>query len=455
MSNLVKIRISDFIYLDVSQLDPRIVGEIKSLFLYRNPTYYKNLKLGFRNKSVLRNLKSFYTNKQDLLITRGGLDKLVDFLLENKIEHELQYKDLTLNKINIKDKIVLRDYQQSALNPFIEAKQGLIVGVCGSGKTEIALKLISEIKQPALVIVHTKDLMYQWIDRINKRLLIKDVSKYGAGYFEIGNLTIGMLQTIKKRVDKLKDKFGFVILDECHHSPAEVFHLVINQFPARYRLGLTATPKRKDQKEFLMFDTFGPILYEIKDEHLLENNLIHNIEINLIKTDFEYNYDKAEYVYFISNLVKDKNRNLLILKYILQELKDSNSCLILSDRVAHCKAFYNYLTSKGFKVGLMIGEIDKLERKEILDKMRNKKLQCLIGTNLADEGLDIPNLNRLFILTPSAMNDRKIVQQTGRIKRIYEGKKDAIVYYFWDHLIFPEHLNKLKKLFSGQINEVK
>jgi len=204
-----------------------------------------------------------------------------------------------------------------------------------------------------------------------------------------------------------------------------------------------------------MFDTFGSILYEIKDEHLLENNLIHSLKINLIKTDYDEDFEKSEYVLFINNLIKDKNRNLLILKHLVQELKENNSCLVLSDRVAHCKAFYNYLISNNYKVGLMIGEIDKLERKKILEDMRTKKLQCLIGTTLADEGLDIPNLNRLFILTPSAMNDRKIVQQTGRIKRICEGKKDAIVYYFWDHLIFPSHLNKLKKIFSDQINEVK
>ena len=158
----------------------------------------------------------------------------------------------------------------------MERNQGILVMPPGAGKTVSAIEAVIRRGQKTLVLVHTKDLKEQWLNRF------KTFTGITPGVIDDKNfdteqpVIIGMVQTLTGRrlTEDFLKSFGCVILDEGHHAPASTFERLINQFPARYRYGLTATPERRDGLTFMLHGGFGPILYEVKRDELFSEGQI-------------------------------------------------------------------------------------------------------------------------------------------------------------------------------------
>ena len=221
--------------------------------------------------------------------------------------------------------------------------------------------------------------------------------------------------------DKLFIANGFAV-HNCHHGPAHTFYEVLNTFPARYRFGLSATPRRKDQLEFRLWDCIGPIVYNVENRVLVDAGHISTARVGMVGTGtvpLEEMWSKV-----ITELSKDEQRNTLILRLIHRSVEQGRTVLVLSDRVSHCEWIQEALQKEGTNARLMIGRVSADEREEI---RQDREVQVIVGTTVADEGLDMPHLDTLILTSPSN-NQGRIKQRVGRIRRIFKGKRDPIVY---------------------------
>lgn len=456
----IKAVIDNKIKINNKDIPKEILKEIKEQLSYTNSKYYKIRSMGKSTRGIPQVLRSYTLEKGYISISRGAIHKIRKIVEE--FNYTLQIEDkrvLKPYKEGFKSDINLRKYQRLCVKQGAFFQNCLIQGGCGSGKTIILLEILATLNQYTLVVVPTEVLLNQWIERAEKFLGIPrgEIGIWGGGKKQIKPLTIGIINSVNKDADKLAEAFGAVLVDEVHRSPASMFQDFLDKSKAYYRIGATATPYRKDNLQCLMYDQFGKIVYEIKKEVLKRDNILMNVEFIVIPTDLEfpeYNGDEKSKSYndLLQKMITDEDRNELIMSLFKKEYEENHVSLILSDRLQFCHDWQEKLKNMGIESKLLIGGKDKKvvkEREDGIQMLNDKKLRVAFGTSVADEGLDVPILDRGFITTPTATNRRRIEQQVGRLERRADGKTDGKMFYFWDCKIngFDNHLHKLAKLF--------
>ena len=275
--NKLILRLNAGIHVKKALLNKTIINFVRDELNFPNLDYWLKKRLG---KSVYQTEKFFKLieeNNEEIILPRGFLNALTDFLRTQEIFFKVQDDRVILPEVNYSSNIQLQNEQEEAVLQATEVNQGVIVAPPGSGKTIIGLELIARHRQPALILTHRKQIMDQWIERIQTFLGIPKahIGRLDGVKKKIGQtVTVAMLQSLARKEDlkDLRDKFGLVIIDECHHIPAKTFREVVSGFNARYWYGLTATPKRKHNNEKLIYLFIGDIITE-----LLENNKIEEL----------------------------------------------------------------------------------------------------------------------------------------------------------------------------------
>lgn len=326
----------------------------------------------------------------------------------------------------------LRPYQQEAISAVILAGGGVVQAPTGSGKTVVAVALTARLSTPTLVIVHTSVLLEQTVSQF-KRFLGCEVGVVGGGDDDWRDVTVAMVQTLVRRdLTPLRDRFGLVILDEAHHCPASTFNTVVQNFSACYRVGLTATPTRKDRLHPVLFDVVGPIVHRVKPATLVAEGSIAPPEVVEVRTAFTSRYNK-DYARLINRIVKDPNRNALIVDAVIAHRGEMS--LVLSERVAHCHLLARMLGEKGVLAEVMTGEMSKESRSELITRFRAGEVQILVSTTaLVGEGFDLPAIDTIFLTVPNG-NPARTTQILGRALRPSEGKKSGRIVDFVDHQV--------------------
>lgn len=416
-------------------------GKICDELIISNPEFQKKRAMGLPIWGVPKEIKLYEQKNDCLVIPRGFIREL-----QRYIPDALVYNNaLMLPKVEFNSKIQLRDYQEPAVNHVKTQKQGIIVMPCGAGKTQTGLQVIAEIQQPALWITHTRDLLNQSMQRAkdNFSLEAEDIGIIAGNTCKIGNkITFGMVQTLANRdLTDIKNKFGLIIIDECHHCFKDSkalgqFYSVISQFPALYRIGITASEHRSDGLIKTMYLTIGPKIYEVTQEQLMQTGNVITPRVEFIQTAFTFEDPDGAMINFAQMrkaMENDNQRNLLLIRTILNQ-RENNSILVLGDSLEHLEYIQKVVmySSNKLKTAFINGQTPKHVRETALKKMRDHELNILFATYaLAKEGLDIPRLDRLFLLTPK--RDKVIIQQSvGRIMRPAAEKQGSIVYDFYD-----------------------
>jgi len=418
--------------LSKKNLNQPLIVKIKDNFTYNNPAYIENQRLGFSNFSTPEKIYLFQETKKNIIFPRG----LISILY--KIVPNLAIIDRTINSpVNLPSSAIkLRSYQVPAVRAMMEKYQGCLVAPPGAGKTIAAIDLTHKWQQRALILTHTKALLFQWKERVQKFSGIKPGIIDAANY-DIREITIAMIQSLNNKIldDHFLSLFGAVWLDECHHCPASSFQKVINQFPAQHRHGLTATPMRADGLSFILHAVLGPIVYEIEREALFQEGEIIKPTVKAIYTNF-FMPCCTDYRHMINAIITDAERNLLIIKKIVEEALASHCILVLSERIDHAYRLHQLFSilCPGINSACLTSRTPKSERQKILKDMDVGKIRVLFATRIADEGLDIVKLDRLFLTCP-IRSTNKVTQQVGRIMRKASGKRDAIIYDFVDSLV--------------------
>jgi len=378
------------------------------------------------------------TNYRDI-ISRGyiriprGAWYLVDSI---EADDERTCPKMPKLKFNVKLDDVEKDErfrgQSDAVAAMFEHEQGQIIRPPGTGKTQIALAFIAQCKTRTLVLVHTKDILEQWREYAEKAIPGIDIGIIGAGRNRVGHLTLATIQTVKQYTPPGQDnrkfwrQFGAVIADESHHGAAKSWEAVLNSCTARYRFGFTASPTRADGLHPSLKFLLGPVIHRQKFSSPIDLTVVP------VKTDFRFRWGGLwDWKRLLNFLVTDDERNQQIAEVADAEISGGNSVLVLSRRIEHLERIADCMREPN---AILTGAKKDAERRRILDGLREGSIACVLSTQLADEALDVPRLNRV-ILTFPGKHEGRLVQQIGRAIREYPDKEDAIIYDFVDHRV--------------------
>jgi superfamily II DNA or RNA helicase len=269
----------------------------------------------------------------------------------------------------------------------------------------MALGIIAHRRQPALVVVHTKELMYQWHKRAAEFFDISEdeIGLIGDGRKEVGRkLTIAIINSLFKVIDEVRPTIGHLVVDECHHIPARTFTEAVGTLDPAFMLGLSATPYRRDKLTRIIYFYLGDRLHRIMPRQLQEMQKIMCATLKVRPTKCAYYFDSDEYQSMISALIADKKRNALIAQDVLEHTGDRNGiALVISDRVAHCEELYRMISSRGRSVSLLTGAMPTTRRSELVEQLNCTKEHILVATaQLIGEGFDLKTLTSIFLATP-------------------------------------------------------
>jgi superfamily II DNA or RNA helicase len=406
---------------------------------FPNPKYLENARLGRYNWKTPKELKYYdKVGKDGLWIPRGYIRQLVNLCKGNNLPFKLDDQRRTLPQADLEFAGELKPFQETAVRVMIAKEFGTLSAPTGSGKTVIALYMIVKRKQPALIVVHTKDLAFQWIERVQAFLQIPEgeIGLIGAGEKRVGrNITVALVQSLYRCVEEVAPYIGHLVVDECHRTPSRTFTEAVSEFDSRFMLGLSATPWRRDKLSKLIFWHLGDVQHELEKSDLVESGDVLAAEIIVRETDFKPYYDPVrEYGKMLSELTADDTRNRLIASDVAQAARENHGvCLVLSDRKAHCKTLVALLRFK-YKVSceLLTGDLTSSQRKDVLERINGQESNVLVATGqLIGEGFDCRNLTQLFLSTPIKFSGR-VIQYLGRVLRPAPGKGKAMVYDYVD-----------------------
>jgi superfamily II DNA or RNA helicase len=406
--------------------------------------------MGRWNRGTSKSLR-FYdkVGSSGIWIPRGYMRQLILLCRRQKILYEIDDRRRSFPPRNYTFKGKLRPFQQKAVDEMLAKDFGTLSSATGSGKTIMALYMVARRRQPALIVVHTKDLASQWTERIETFLGIpaRKVGLIGSGQKALGEkITVALVQSLYKCVEEVADHIGFLVVDECHRCPSRIFTEAVTGFDARYMLGLSATPWRRDKLSKLIFWHLGDVHHEVDKAHLVETGNVLTAQVIVRETDFKPYYDPVnEYSKMLSELTADTDRNVLIASDVARETAASRGiCLVLSDRKAHCENLQSLLKYR-FKIDseLLTGDLRLGDRQKVIERLNQQKAKVVIATGqLIGEGFDCKNLSTLFLATPISFSGR-VLQYLGRVLRPAPGKKMARVFDYID--IHVETLTKAAK----------
>jgi superfamily II DNA or RNA helicase len=425
--------------LRLSNIPAEIRAKLMDTLTFPNPKWLENERMGRWNRGTPKLLR-FYdkTRGGGLWIPRGYMRQLLLMCRRRQVRVEIDDHRRVLTPVDFNFAGHLKPFQDKAVTVMLSRDFGTLNAPTGSGKTVMALYMIARRRQPALIVVHTKDLAYQWVERAGEFLGIpeQDAGFIGSGKKNVGEkITVALVQSLYKCAEDISQYVGFLLVDECHRCPSRTFTQAVSDFDSRYMLGLSATPWRRDRLSKLIFWHLGDVHQKIDQSRLVESGDVLPAEIIIRETDFKPYYDPVnEYSKMISELTSDDDRNRLIASDVAQEVHQNDGvCLVLSDRKKHCdnlKAMLQY----GYNIccDVLTGDVTGSERREVLDRLNQGNVKVLLATGqLIGEGFDRRELSPLFLTTPIKFSGR-VLQYIGRVLRPAPGKKKAKIYDYVD-----------------------
>ena len=442
-STKLLIHLNNNVSISRLNLPSSLVSFLKDEFNFLNTEYIVKKKMEKNTWGTEHYFKCIEETDAEVIIPRGAIGKLLRFCRENKVDYEFQDERQKLTPIIFVCDINLRDHQKLAIDASGRKDFGVIVAPPGTGKTVIALKIIAEKQQPTLIVVHRKQLADQWMERIQTFLGIpkNEIGTIGQGKSKLGKkITVALIQSLSKEICKpdnlLKNAFGTIIIDECHHIPAETFRNTISQLHTHYLYGLTATPFRKYNDAKLIFIHLGEIISEMKVQDVASYKRARVIVRNT-DLDVPFNSKTDRFETLSKVLIHDSTRNKLIINDLTSELKAGKKVVVLTERKEHIETLNQYLKQK-YETVTLSGDDSESSRSIKWKILKEGNYQILITTGqYFGEGTDLQQAECLFLVYPFSF-EGKLIQYIGRVQR---SEIAPIIYDYRDHKI--DYLNKI------------
>lgn len=416
-----------------------LVNFLKEELNFANSEFFIKMKSGRNTYETTRYFKLIEESENEIFIPRGFVGRLLRFCKESQITFDFLDERKLKPSIPFAFNAALRNHQLGVIETVSKKDYGVIVAPPGSGKTVIGLKIIADKRQPALIIVHRKQLLEQWTERIEAFLGIpkRDIGVIGQGKSKIGKqITVATIQSLPKQMESVQNQFGTIIVDECHHVPAETFRNTIEKLDVYYLYGLTATPFRKYNDGKMIFTHLGEIIANIQPTEI-ENYKQAKIIIRNTELNVPYNSKTDNFESLSKILVHDTARNKLILEDVNTELNKGKKAVIITERKEHIDTLYLFL-KQSYEVIALNGEDSETSKKAKWKTLQEGNFQVLITTGqYFGEGTGLQNINCLFLVYPFSF-EGKLIQYIGRVQR---SEINPTIYDYRDPKI--DYLNKL------------
>jgi len=409
---------------------------LRRLGTIANPIFYEKQRLRFPTFNIPRFIFCGEEHKNRLILPRGTLPEIEKLIL--KAGGNLVVNDLlpSATPLHVQFHGVLTPVQERAVDIMMNYDNGILVAPPGAGKTVMACAAIVRRGIPTLILVHRKPLMDQWSARLQQflGLLKKDIHIIGKARYRDAAVAIGMFQTLAKADSPalLMEKYGQVIVDECHHIPATSFEAAMKQCTARHLLGLTATPIRKDGLQKILYLQCGPIRHKIEDTHA--SNTTRRVIVREISTSFPTDTERQPIHEIWKFLIESEERNRLIASDIVAAYQEGRYLAVLSDRKEHLNRLES--VTRGILPKEAIFRIDgstgRKQRMILIQKLTvratSKTPFVLFSTaSLIGEGFDLPCLDTMVLAMPLSFKGR-LTQYAGRLHRFAAGKGDVRIH---------------------------
>jgi len=428
------------LFIDKAGLPSSLITAMMRLAAFQNPEFYKKQAMRLSTAMTPRVIRCFTDNELHLALPRGCLQELRELLDENGVALDLRDERTEGAPIEAVFCGTLTDEQTVAVDAMRAHDIGVLVAPPGVGKTVVGIDLIARRGRSTLVLVHRQPLLDQWRNQLALFLGIdlKQIGQIGAGKDKAnGHLDVAMIQSLvrKGEVKDLVAGYGHVIVDECHHVPAVSFERVLAEIKARYVMGLTATPHRRDGHHPISEMQLGPIRFSVDPKSQagarpFEHRLLVRETAFRVGANEE---PKIQELY--GRLTKDEARNDLILNDVIAALEEGRSPILLTERRDHLEHFEAKL--RGFARNLIVlaGGMGVKQRKAIAQRIAEipddeERLVLATGRYIG-EGFDDARLDTLFLALPVSWKGT-LVQYAGRLHRLHPGKDEVRIYDYVD-----------------------
>jgi superfamily II DNA or RNA helicase len=437
MPKVLTVTLANRIYFEKAQLPQSLANRLTRLAAFQNPEFYKAQAMRMSVWDKPRVIGCAENYPQHIALPRGCLDAALALLRENGISCELRDERFGGEPIDVGFVGSLRLDQETAVSAMLHYDAGVLCAPTAFGKTVIAAAMIARRNVNTLVLVHRTDLSKQWQERLQAFLGLGRgvVGTIGGGKTKpTGKIDIGLMQSVSRKgeIKPLVDNYGQVIVDECHHVVAESFDAILKYSKAKYILGLTATPIRRDGKQPIIFMQCGPIRYTAAKPARAPCDLQVVPRTRCLPIDLP---PEAGIQDVFRHLVNDQARIDAIAAEVKNAFLQGRKVLLLTERIDHLNAIEVALKRQVPAPFVLHGRMPKKQRATFLaqlDTLPPDAPRILLATGkLVGEGFDHPPLDTLVLAMPISWKGT-LQQYAGRIHREHAGKTAVRIIDFVD-----------------------
>jgi superfamily II DNA or RNA helicase len=453
------------IRIPIALLSEKARNELQAEFTHDNPDYEREARLekarGWKRKGGFpdKTIETWTEEDGTLTLPRGRFARIREIVTAN--DFDLRVSDhrtegdpnLRHSGYKLAPHIDPAPFQIEARDIAVKTQNCILRAPTGSGKSVFAEMIASALCLPTLVLVQTEELYKQWKRRLHSELGVpeSEIGEIKGAKHKIKPITIGSVQTVAKHVAKYKRTFGVVIFDEVQRAAANTFYPAVDGLDAKYRIGISADERRKDKKDFLIYDLFGKVAIEVDRQRLIDDGFILDTEIRLVETNHEAPWyvalsntqkqDETVFNRLLKGMTNDSERNDLIVRLSVENMKANHVLLVFSHRVEHCFDLRSRIVEHDTRAGIVVGEPKyKRESDETIEQLMSGKITAAIGTvQSIGTGIDLPAADVGIATTPMHSNKQQAGQMRGRLCRVDRSpnarKVDSVLYVLWDRKV--------------------
>jgi len=432
------------IYITKEGLHPGLRNRLLRLAAFQNPEFYKAQAMRLSTYDKPRVIACAEDHSHHIGLPRGCLDDVRQALTGLGVRTAIRDERYAGRPLEVAFQGELRPEQQTAADAMLAHETGVLAATTAFGKTVIAAWLIAQRGVSTLVLVHRRQLLDQWIERLSMFLGMppKSIGRIGGGRNRpTGLVDVAVIQSLARKgvVDDRVADYGHVIVDECHHLSARSFEQVVRQAKARFVVGLSATVARKDGHHPIIFMQCGPVRHRVNPraqaaarpfEHLVL------VQPTAFQPTRSPDSDKrVEFQALYQELVDDELRNRRIRDEVVEAVNGGRSPLVLTERNEHLDRLESGLVGHVRHLVVLRAGMGKKQRQAVADRLaaipRTEARVILATGKYLGEGFDDARLDTLFLTLPVSWRGT-IAQYAGRLHRLYDGKREVRIYDYAD-----------------------